>query len=928
MAKGPFIQFNAAQQKAFAASVRQSSFENWVKSRGEVGDKVTASDKDGSTLIEDGKGNSTHLSQDFKTVTILSKDGDKLEVRSGDKNEITSITDANGLTVAFEYDEADKISKITRGDYGSYAFEYGRDGDITRLSYPDGTETNWLQHPTENARKIVDRNGRETIYRLDDYDRVTNVIDRNGHQTVLFYDEWDQPDAMQLPNGDRHEFRYDKNGGLKSLSINRKELARYTFTEDGSIQANFREGGELTLQTDKGRLMRGENPSGTIFFERDSDGRLLEEINPIGKAVFERDDIGRLAKLASNRGPETHYEYDDLNRVTAITAWGGRIELSYQKTGATTEIKWPNGVTRRQHGDQLGRPAKIDINRTGTTLAAWAYQYDALDRVIEESGQSGKTSYRYDDEGRLVEASNTSGKVEGFQLDANGNCLSGPSGAAQYNEINQIIQNGGRVYQHDLWGNVVQAGGDRFKFTANSKLEQAIVGGRQVKFTYDAAGRRLTKQTATERTEYVWAGQQLIAERKTAGGRSEIREYLWLPERPVPVAMRINGAVYALHTGRRNEVVMATDDGGNIVWQADYTAFGRADIKTSKIEQPWRLAGHYHDVETDLHYCSARYYDPDTGRYLSQDPLFLEGGNSNFYIYCGGDPLNFIDPTGEFIIAAIIIGAAIGAAIGAGVEYYRQKKSGEEINGWKVAGAGAVGGLIGAVGGGVGAAAGAGMTALIGSSAAATMGGGAAIGFVEGVAASLAEQCPYALTGGEAKSMGDIAQEALVDGLIGAGIGAITGGVGGFLARRSRKGLQEVSEAIAQQPKKLFRRDGRSPDEIFENGFQPWDKDANVPIEDYVNENVHSQFVGTSKVKSRAEEVNTQTGQLGYIYEINNPGHGVDVNEVYPNNPLAYEQEIAFPGGIDSKDVKGATPIDGNNQPTGEFVPNPNYEGD
>jgi len=123
----------------------------------------------------------------------------------------------------------------------------------------------------------------------------------------------------------------------------------------------------------------------------------------------------------------------------------------------------------------------------------------------------------------------------------------------------------------------------------------------------------------------------------------------------------------------------------------------------------------------------------------------------------------------------------------------------------------------------------------------------------------------------------------------------------------------------------LYRRDSRPPEIIFKEGFQPRQPHADVPIEDYVDFNVPSQYVGTSKIKAGATEVNTQTNQSGYLYEITDPGGGIDVNDVYPKNPFAHEQEIAFPGGIDTCSIKGCTPLNSDNNATGEFVPNPNY---
>ena len=87
-----------------------------------------------------------------------------------------------------------------------------------------------------------------------------------------------------------------------------------------------------------------------------------------------------------------------------------------------------------------------------------------------------------------------------------------------------------------------------------------------------------------------------------------------------------------------------TDSENNIVWQAHYTVFGKATVTVNEIDNPIRFQGQYYDSESGLHYNLFRYYDPETGRFISQDPIGLLGG-INHYQYAPNH-INWIDPLG------------------------------------------------------------------------------------------------------------------------------------------------------------------------------------------------------------------------------------------------------------------------------------------
>ncbi|WP_310795247.1 RHS repeat-associated core domain-containing protein [Shewanella baltica] len=86
------------------------------------------------------------------------------------------------------------------------------------------------------------------------------------------------------------------------------------------------------------------------------------------------------------------------------------------------------------------------------------------------------------------------------------------------------------------------------------------------------------------------------------------------------------------------------DQHNHLVWQASYSALGQATISVNVIANPLRFQGQYYDEESGLHYNHFRYYDPQTGRFISQDPIDLLGG-LNHYQYAPNH-INLIDPLG------------------------------------------------------------------------------------------------------------------------------------------------------------------------------------------------------------------------------------------------------------------------------------------
>ena len=131
-----------------------------------------------------------------------------------------------------------------------------------------------------------------------------------------------------------------------------------------------------------------------------------------------------------------------------------------------------------------------------------------------------------------------------------------------------------------------------------------------------------------------------------SGSGTVLREYVWLGQEPVALReYELRPGLYFYindHLGTPQQLV---DSQGAVVWQAAALPFGKTQVQLGTVQNNLRFPGQYFDAETGLHYNWNRYYDPDTGRYLSPDPIGLNGG-LNLYAYVENDPVNWMDPEG------------------------------------------------------------------------------------------------------------------------------------------------------------------------------------------------------------------------------------------------------------------------------------------
>ena len=109
---------------------------------------------------------------------------------------------------------------------------------------------------------------------------------------------------------------------------------------------------------------------------------------------------------------------------------------------------------------------------------------------------------------------------------------------------------------------------------------------------------------------------------------------------------------------------------GTVLNEINYDSFGNILTETNPAEgDRFKFTGREYDDLTDLYYYRARWYDANTGKFLSEDPLGFAAGDYNLSLYVGNDPINATDPSGQFIVTAIVVGGLIA------LDYYIWSKN-------------------------------------------------------------------------------------------------------------------------------------------------------------------------------------------------------------------------------------------------------------
>ena len=618
----------------------------------------------------------------------------------------------NGSKFAYGHDYDDSVTAI------SHSTEEGEENSTQKI-YQNGVLTevrsgnNRIQYSFDYTNGFKKR--KESI----SYNGVNGYIEKEYN---VGCDEtcWREYDEVKVTNAKKESVtvRSDKRGNVLSKSLSDGVSLAYSYDATDRLTSIVEKGSNGSIRS--------------LGYSYDTLDRILEYTETTGSVVtqketFTYDDFGRVSSLVQNTGMNYLYEYnnDSASReLKSISVSGIKLKPQLDCLGRhkgkeilvnDTKIAEENIVYRKAGDHATHMPASIyfgavkngnyilnehlkyaydemgnisKVYENGDIVAQYAY--DKLNRLIREDNKRfGKTwLYSYDNNGNLLVKKETSFTLK-TDIEENTFTIN------RYAYVgDQLKCYNDEMFVYDEIGNPTTYRGKGASW-ARGRLLTAFDGHS---FTYDAQGRRLTKDGVS----FIYDGNGRVV--KQSNGLDFFYDNTGV------AGVKYNNETFVYRKNVQGDVVAILDTSGAVVVKYTYDAWGNhaeevldSTRATLAALNPFRYRSYYYDTDTELYYLNTRYYDPELGRFITIDGIeYLDPdtiNGLNLYAYCGNNPIANIDPNGNFFITFLLVSIGIGAAVGgaiAGVTAYNNGARGWDLVG-SIAGGAILGGGMGAI---------------------------------------------------------------------------------------------------------------------------------------------------------------------------------------------------------------------------------------
>lgn len=552
---------------------------------------------------------------------------------------ILTLTDPAGTTTRFTYDANGNLARVVNGLNRRWLrtydvknrvvfttdplgrvgrFQYNTEDEMIAAISPSGRTTRYSYDARGQVATVTDPLGGVISFTYDNKGNLATLTDERGNTTAFTYDELYRLASRRDPVGQTTTFNYDAASNLidKFDRLGRRTTIKYDAL-NRPVDITYADARVTYTYDEAYRLKRvDDTQSGHIEWAYDDADRVLTEATPLGVISYGYNEANQRTSMIAADRPPVSYAYDSAGRLETIAQGSETFTYSYDALSRMTDLQRPNGVNTVYSYDAVNRLARITHNNAQSQpIEDFQYGYNADDEIV--SIISLASAYRLPS-AATVGAANSANRI------------------AQFGASSFTFDNEGQTTTKTTGPN-----GLSFDWDARGRMTRAtLANGQSVNYNYDALGRRVSRTANGQTTRFLYDGEDVVLDRNGDGSTVDYLNSLGIDDK-LRQSSAANGALYFLqdHLG---STAALTNSTGNVVEQIRYEAFGNnpADSLTR-----YGYTGRERDPLTKLLYYRARWQDPQQGRFISEDPMGVNGG-LNLYDYVRNNPINRIDPYG------------------------------------------------------------------------------------------------------------------------------------------------------------------------------------------------------------------------------------------------------------------------------------------
>jgi RHS repeat-associated protein len=553
---------------------------------------------------------------------------------------LEKVTNSLSQEVEFAYDGVGRVVSQTLPNSDVIGFEYDSNGKMTSIQ-PPGRSNHYFVYGSgsEFLKELVPPtlsgvSDPKTYYHYDDDGLITKVVRPDGKE--LHFDYVSQTNQLASVSDGTDSFVYD------DYDIN--GMANEVTSSDDLVTNWLLDGDFVTsdgLYDNKvsqfyGRTVLGYHDTRLSFIAVYNGWNVFTNG---ASYTFDNDGLLTMAgNLFYTRDATTGFiESVDLTNLTDNFDYNSHGELTDYESKYSSSLRYSYSLTR----DSLGRISTMDETVLGVTTS-YEYFYDSLGRLIEVKKDSTSVS----DNTYGTNSTRTSGTIQGQSYTAS---YDAQDRLTEWNDLEFAYNDNGEMIEKTDTGSSQTT---TYDWDAWGRLKSVTLPNTTVvSYQYDGSGRK-AKVLVNGSLDYAILYQdQLKAVAQMDSSGVLIARFVWGEKINVPEYVFKGGVMYRLVTDPRGSVRLVVHaSNGTVAQRFDYDEWGRVTHDSNPGFQPFGYAGGLYDHRTGLVQFGARHYNAEVGRWLSKDPILFDGGDTNLYGYVLNDPINFVDPTGNFSI--------------------------------------------------------------------------------------------------------------------------------------------------------------------------------------------------------------------------------------------------------------------------------------